>query len=138
MRIYSITNSLYFLLWVYLIVSKKTPLCWHSKKQIFVDTSAYFYDVLSFHTCVNNIIGFCNTLRCIGVNIRQKRYFFVNNKCVVKNNTHLHSKLHRCHTLLSFHRAREDIASNMVAFCHVSVGVNPDNILSMHWSYSNI
>ena len=60
------------------------------------------------------------------------------NKSVVDSSMQLHAKLHKRHTMLSFHRVREAIASGMVGFYFVSGDNNPADILSKHWGYTQI
>jgi len=63
---------------------------------------------------------------------------FGDNKTVVDSSTIPHSKLHKRHTILSFHRVREAIASGMVAFYYLPGTINPADILSKHWGYTQI
>ena len=60
------------------------------------------------------------------------------NKSVVDSSTIPHSKLHKRHNVLSFHRVREAIASGMIDFHHLPGETNPSDILSKHWAYSKI
>ena len=50
----------------------------------------------------------------------------------------VHAKLHKRHTMLSFHRVREAIASKMLHFVHLRGEENPADILSKHWDYASI
>ena len=70
-----------------------------------------------------------NTLWSLGVPIHHKIYVFGDNKYFIDSSIHLHAKLHKRHTRLSFCQVQEAIASNMVIFYHVYVGDNPDYIL---------
>ena len=47
-----------------------------------------------------------------------------------------HSRLHKRHNAPSFHRVREGIASKVVQFHHISGIINPADILSKHWGYT--
>ena len=49
-----------------------------------------------------------------------------------------HSPLHKRWHGLAHHCAREAIASGMVAFHHIPGEINPADILSKHWGYSQI
>jgi hypothetical protein len=51
---------------------------------------------------------------------------------VVDSITQLHAKLHKRHTMLSFHRVREAITSGIVGFFYIPGGINPSDILSKH------
>jgi hypothetical protein len=63
---------------------------------------------------------------------------FGDNKTVVDSSTTVHAKLHKRHTMLSFHRVREAIASGMILFTHIPGSVNPADILSKHWGYQQV
>jgi hypothetical protein len=63
---------------------------------------------------------------------------FGNNKSVVDSSMGLHAKLHKRHTMLSFHRVREAIASGIVGFYFIPGELNPADILSKHWGYTQI
>ena len=78
------------------------------------------------------------TLRYLGVPLRQCDYMFGDNDSVVNSSNFPHAKLHKRHTILSFHRVREAIASKVLQFHHIPGIINPADILSKHWGYSNI
>jgi hypothetical protein len=63
---------------------------------------------------------------------------FGDNKSLVDSSMQLHAKLHKCHTMLSFHRGREAIASGIVGFFYVPGDINPADILNKHWGYSQV
>jgi hypothetical protein len=63
---------------------------------------------------------------------------FGNNKLVVDSSMGLHAKLHKRHTMLSFHRVIEAIASGIVGFYFIPVEINLADILSKHWGYAQI
>jgi hypothetical protein len=63
---------------------------------------------------------------------------FGDNKSVVDSSMQLHAKLHKQHTMLSFHRVRKAITSGIVGFFYVPGDINLANILSKHWGYSQI
>ena len=50
----------------------------------------------------------------------------------------INAKLHKRHTMLSFHRVREAIASGMISFYFMPGDDNPADILSKHWGYTQI
>jgi hypothetical protein len=87
-------------------------------------------------TCVEQIIDLHNTLRYLGVPVRDKSYMFGDNESVVNSSTQVHAKLHKRHNMLSFHRVREAIASGMVGFYHIKGATNPADVLSKHWGYA--
>ena len=126
----SVTGILHFL--------NKTPIDWYSKKQATVETATYGSEFVAARTCVEQIIDIRNTLRYLGIPIREKAIMFGDNESVVNSSTMIHAKLHKRHTILSFHRVREAIASGMIVFLHMPGDLNPADILSKHWGYSQI
>jgi len=116
----------------------QTPLDWYSKKQATVETATYGAEFVAARTCVEQIIELRLTLRYLGVPIREKSYMFGDNKSVVDSATIVHSKLHKRHTMLSFHRVREAFASGIIIFSFIPGAQNPADILSKHWGYQQI
>ena len=116
----------------------KTPLDWYSKKQATVETATYGSEFVAARNCVEQIIDLRTTLRYLGVPIQDKSYMFGDNKSVVDSSMQINAKLHKRHTILSFHRVRECIASKMVGFYFIPGESNPADILSKHWGYSQI
>jgi hypothetical protein len=116
----------------------KTPLDWYSKKQATVETATYGSEFVAARVCVEQIIDLRNTLRYLGVPIRSKSYMFGDNKSVVDSSMQVNAKLHKRHTMLSFHRVREAVASGMVGFYFIPGDINPADILSKHWGYAQI
>ena len=57
---------------------------------------------------------------------------------MVDSSTVPHAKLHKRHNALSFHRVREAVASGIVCFQHIPGDINPADILSKHWGYTQI
>jgi hypothetical protein len=89
-------------------------------------------------TCVEQIIDIRTTLHYRGVPIRSKSYMFGDNKSVVDSSLQADAKLHKRHTILLFHRVCECIASKMTGFYLIPGDLNPADILSKHWGYSQV
>ena len=126
----SVTGILHF--------ANKTPIDWYSKKQATVETATYGSEFVAGRICVEQIIELRNSLRYLGVPIREKSYMFGDNESMVNSSARPHSKLHKRHNILSFHRVREAIASGFISFHHVPGDLNPADILSKHWGYSQV
>ena len=116
----------------------KTPINWYSKKQATVETATYGSEFVAARTCVEQIIDLRNTLRYLGVPVREKAFMFGDNESVVNSSMRIDAKLHKRHTILSFNRVREAIASKIVRFHHMPGEINPADILSKHWSHAQI
>jgi hypothetical protein len=86
--------------------------------------------------CVEQIIDLRSTLRYLGVPVKEKNYMFGDNKLVVDSSNGPH--VHKRHTMLSFHRVREAIASGIVRFYFIPGEINPADILSKLWGYTQI
>lgn len=125
-----VTGVLHFL--------NKALIDWHSKKQSTVETSTYESEHVSARTCTEQILDLRITLRCIGVPIRFTSCMFGDNKSVVDSSMTPHGKTHKRHIALSFHRVREAIAANTINYQFIDSGINPADILSKHWGYSDI
>jgi hypothetical protein len=126
----SVTGILHFV--------NKMPIDWYSKKQATVETATYGSEFVAARTCVEQIIELQNTLHYLGVPICEKSYMFGDNQSVVNSSMQIHAKLHKRHTMLSFHRVREAIASGMVVFGFIPGEINPADILSKHWGYQQV
>jgi hypothetical protein len=63
---------------------------------------------------------------------------FGDNKSVFDSSMQVYAKLQKHHNMLSFHRIREAIASRMIGFYSIPGDINPADILSKHWGYSQI
>jgi hypothetical protein len=116
----------------------KTPIDWYAKKQSTVETATYGSEYVAARTCVEQIIDLRNTLRYLGVPIADQSFMFGDNKSVVDSSITPHAKLNKRHTMLSFHKVRECIASDMLRFYHISGSSNPADILSKHWGHTDI
>jgi hypothetical protein len=114
------------------------PIDWFSKKQATVETATYGSEFVAACTCVEQVMDLRSTLRYLGVPIRAKSIMFGDNKCVVDSSTKIHSKLHKRHTTLSFHRVREAVAAKVIGFFHIDRKRNPADVLSMHWGYAAV
>jgi hypothetical protein len=116
----------------------KTPIDWFSKKQATVETATYGSEFVAACTCVEQVIELHNTLQYLGVPVCDKSYMFGDNQSVVNSSTQIHAKLHKRHTMLSFHCICEAIASGMIAFNFIPGEINPADILSKHWGYQQV
>ena len=80
----------------------------------------------------SQIITNRNILRYLGVPIIETTFMFGDNKSVIDNSSILHSKLHKSHNILSFHRIQEAIAAEIVIFNFIPGLINPADLLSKH------
>jgi hypothetical protein len=63
---------------------------------------------------------------------------FGDNQAVVKSSTIPEAKLHKRHTLLSFHRVCKAIVARMIVFVHIDGHINPADILRKHWGHQQV
>ena len=111
-----------------------TPIDWYSKRQATVETATYGSEFVAARICIEQIINLRIMLRYFGVPVRDKGYMFGDNQSMVNLSSTPHSKLHKHHTALSFHKVCEAVASGYVDFNHIPGADNPADILSKHWS----
>jgi len=80
-----------------------TPIDWYSKKQSTVETATYGSEFVAARICTEQAIDLRLTLRYLGIPIAGKSFLFGDNESVVNSSKHPHAKLHKRHTMLSFH-----------------------------------
>ena len=114
------------------------PIDWYSKKQATVETATYGSEFVAARTSIEQIIELRNTLRYLGVPLREKAIMFGDNQSVGNSSMMVDAKLHKRHTMLSFHRVREAIASGVVRFHYIKGSINPADILSKHWGHAQV
>ena len=95
-------------------------------------------EYVAARTCTEQIIDLRNTLRYLGVPVEGSSYMFGDNETVVNTAATPHSRLHKRHVILSYHRVREAIAAGVTKFFHVKGKTNVADILSKHWDYPSI
>ena len=126
----SVTGIIHFI--------NKTPIDWYSKKQSTVETATYGSEYVSGKTCVEQIIDLRYTLRYLGVSVKKKSFMFGDNSSVVDSSMTPHARIHKRHVALSFHRVREAIAAKIIGYYFIPGEINPADILSKHWGYSQV
>ena len=114
------------------------PVDWYSKKQNTVETATYGSEFVAARTAVEQIIDLRNTLRYLGVPLRDKTIMFGDNESVTDSASKPHAKLHKRHNMLSFHRVREAISKRVCSFHHIPGEFNPADVLSKHWGHSQV
>jgi hypothetical protein len=112
-----------------------TPIDYYCKKQSVVETAMYGSEFCAAHTCVERSVNLRNTLRYLGVPVRDTAFMFGDNKAAVDSSSTPHIELHKRRTALSFHQAREAIASGIIRFVFILSEENEADILSKHWGF---
>lgn len=115
-----------------------TSIDWYSKKQATMEAATYISEFLADRTFVEQIIDLRTTLRYSGFHVNEKSYMFGDNEAVVNYSSNVHSKLHKRHNLLSFHRVRETVASKYINFNYLPSYEIPADMLSKHWGYQQV
>ena len=77
-------------------------------------------------------------MRYLGVPVHGETKLFGDNGSVVTSSSVPHSPLKKRHHALAYHYTREAIASNVLDFQHIPGDINPADVLSKHWGYSQI
>ena len=119
-------------------IINQTPIDCYSKRQATVETATYGSEFVAGRIATDQAIDLRNTLRYLGVPVEEKSWMFGDNESVVGSSMRINAKLHKRHTMLSFHRIREAIAAGIIAFFHLPGSQNPADILSKHWGYSKV
>jgi hypothetical protein len=115
-----------------------TPIDWYSKRQATVETATYGSEFVAAKTAVDQIIDLRTTLRYLGVPIRSKSFLFGDNRSVVDSSTLPQSPLKKRHHALAYHRVREAIAAEYIAFYWIDGPKNPSDVLSKHWAFQAV
>ena len=97
----------------------KTPLEWFTRKQPTVETATFGSEFVAARTATEQIMEIRHIIRYLGVPIIGPTILFGDNKSVVDSCSIPHSKVHKRHVILSYHRVREAIAANIISFVHI-------------------
>ena len=119
-------------------LANKTYLDSFSKLQSTVETATFGSEYVAARTCTEQVIDLRNTFRYLGVPIDTPSMMFGDNESVVNTASVPHSKLHKRHNALSYHRTREAIAAGFLRFHHISGVTNPADVVSKHWDYPSV
>ena len=109
-----------------------------SKLQSAVETATFGSEYVAARTCTEQIIDLRNTFRYLGVPVEHATMMFGNNESVVNTASVPHSRLHKRHNALSYHKTREAIAAGITRFTHVDGKGNPADVVSKHWDYPSV
>ena len=116
----------------------QTPMDWFTKKQATVETATFGSEYVAARICVEQVIDLRTTLRYLGVPVEGKSVVFGDNESVVNSSVRMDGKLHKRHNALAYHRVREAVAHGWIGFYHIPGKMNPADILSKHWAYSDV
>jgi hypothetical protein len=115
-----------------------TPVDWFSELQSTVETATFGSECVAARTCTEQIMDLRLTLRYLGVPIKGSSMVFGDNETVMTTAQVPHSRLHKRHNALSYHKTREAIAAGITRFFHIRSENNPADILSKHWDYASV
>ena len=119
-------------------ILNKTPIDYYSKRQATVETATYGSEFVAAKTAVEQIMDIRYTLMYLGIPIQGPTYMYGDNKTVVQSSAVPQSKLHKRHSALAYHRAREAIAAGIIVFLHIAGKLNPADVLSKCWGYQQV
>ena len=126
----SVTGILHF--------CNQTLIEWFSKRQACVQTATFGSEFVAARIAVDQIMDMRNTLRYLGVPVKDRSFLFGDNQAVVTNSVIPHSTLSKRHNALSYHRVREAIAAGVINFYWIDGKLNPADIVSKHWAYPQV
>jgi len=116
----------------------QTPVDWYSKLQTTAESATFGSEYISGRTCVEQIIDLGLTLRYLGVPINGPSMMFGDNESVINSAAIPHSKMHKRHVALSYHRVRWAVAASIVKIYLIAGKKNPADILSKHWDFPSV
>ena len=116
----------------------KTVVDTYSKLQTTVETATFGSEYAATRVATDQIVDLRTTLRYLGVPVKGSSMLFGDNESVVDTASIPHSKLHKRHNALAYHRTREAIAAGITQYYHVRSGKNPADILSKHWDMPSV
>ena len=119
-------------------ILNQTPIDWYTKKQSTVETATYGSEFIAARITVDQTIDIRTTLRYLGVPVLEPSIVFGDNMSVVNSSILPEAKLHRRHTMLSYHRVREAMAAKILKMHYIEGKWNPADILSKHWGYQQV
>ena len=99
-----------------LYLTNTTPFEWYSKKQATCETATYGSALMAVRMCIEQIMNIRNTLRYLGIPMRWECFKFGDNDSVFNSASIHHTKLHKRHITLSFHRIREASVAGVMIF----------------------
>jgi len=78
------------------------------------------------------------TLRYLWLPNNRATYLSRDNKTLVDSSMFPHSRLHKQHKILSYHRVQDAIAAKSHNFIHIPGTIVPADILSKSWVYQRV
>jgi hypothetical protein len=109
-----------------------------SKRQACVQTATFGSESVAARIAGDQIVDLRNTLRYIGVPVKERSFLFGDNQALVTNSVIPHSTLSKPHNALSYHRVCKAIAACMVNFFWIDGKSNLADIVSKHWAYPQV
>jgi hypothetical protein len=122
-------------------LANKTPSDWYSKKQSTVESAAYKSEFVAACACVEQVQVMDlrntarNTLRYLGVLIRERSYMFGDNESEVSSSAQVYAKLRKRHKSqrIIFPSSTRGNASGMLGFYLIPSAINPKrNVITHH------
>ena len=115
-----------------------TPTDWFSKRQATVETATYGSEFVAAKTATEQIMDLRNTLRYLGVPIKNQPYMFGDNKSIITSSTIPQSILNKRHNVMAYHPVREAITAKIIEFYWCLSTQNRSDILNKHWDYLKV
>ena len=119
-------------------LANKTPIDWYTKLQSTCEAATFGSKSVAGKTATDQVIDLRNTFRYLGVPVEGSSWMFGDNETVVNSMSMPHSRLHKRHNALAYHRCREAIAAGILRFHFIRGKTNPADILSKHWDMPSV
>ena len=121
-----------------LLWANQTLIDWGAYLQTTVEVATYGSEFAAGRRATEQNIVLRNKCRYLGVPIIGPTRIFGDNESVVNSSAAVNAKLHKRHTMLSFHRVREAIAAGIQTYHFIPGNQNPADILSKAWGYTQV
>ena len=119
-------------------VWNKTVVDTYARLQSTVENATFGSEFAATRTASEQVIDLRTTARYLGVPIRGESFMFGDNESVVNASSLPHSRLHKRHNALAYHKTRECIAAGIFRYIHINGVDNPADILSKHWAMHQV
>lgn len=113
-----------------IIFLKRAPVLWFSKRQNTVESSTFGLEIVALRISIELVEGLICKLKMMGVPLAGVCNVFCDNQSVVTNITRPESPIKKKHNSITYHRAREAIAAEIIRVAKEDSETNLADILT--------
>ena len=111
----------------HVIFVNRAPVKWYSKRQNTVETSAFSSEFIAMRHCIEDVEAIRFKLRCFGIPIDEEEpetLILCDNETLVKNASHVESKLNKKHSSVAYHFTRWNVAAGVIKIGWIKTDAN--------------